>query len=49
MDLIYSVSAIVQDIIEEHGLAKEYADYPYVDLSANMLVVRFVATTFENA
>lgn len=49
MDLIYSVSAIVQDIVEECGLAEEYADYPYVDFTANMLVVRFVATTFENA
>jgi len=48
MDLIYSVSGIVQDIIEEHGLPKEYADYPYVDLSTNLLIVRFVATTFEN-
>lgn len=37
---------IARKVIEDYD--KEYADYPYVDLSTNLLIVRFVATTFEN-
>lgn len=41
MDLIFAISAIVQDIFEESGINPEYADYVWLDFTRKYINIKF--------